>query len=108
MLLAADEVAEMQNVSYFPAYELLMDELRDYRFYASDMLHPSEQAADYVWERLVDWCFSSDAHTFMDEWRPIQSALQHRPFHPDSEEYQRFMEQMQARLRAFQEKYTVR
>lgn len=108
LLLAADEVAEMQNVSYFPAYELLMDELRDYRFYASDMLHPSEQAADYVWERLVDWCFSSDAHTFMDEWRPIQSALQHRPFHPDSEEYQRFMEQTQARLRAFQEKYTVR
>lgn len=90
---------------YFPAYEIVMDELRDYRFYAADMLHPSEQAVAYVWEKLVAWCFSNEAKVFMDEWRPIKEALQHRPFHPESEEYQRFMEKTQERLKAFQEKY---
>ena len=90
---------------YFPAYEIVMDELRDYRFYAADMLHPSEQAVAYVWEKLVAWCFSNEAKVFMDEWRPIKEALQHRPFHPESEEYQRFMEKTQKRLKAFQEEY---
>lgn len=90
---------------YFPAYEIVMDELRDYRFYAADMLHPSEQAVAYVWEKLVAWCFSNETKVFMDEWRPIKEALQHRPFHPESEEYQRFMEKTQERLKAFQEKY---
>ena len=90
---------------YFPAYEILMDELRDYRFYAADMLHPSEQAVEYVWEQLIAWCFSNEAKVFMDEWRPIRQALTHRPFNPESEEYQRFMEKTQERLKAFQEKY---
>ena len=90
---------------YFPAYEVMMDELRDYRFYATDMLHPSEQAIDYVWERLNDWCFSSEAKSFIEEWRPIRQALSHRPFHPESEEYQRFQVQTQTRLKALQNKY---
>ncbi len=90
---------------YFPAYELLMDELRDYRFYAADMLHPSEQTIDYVWERLSDWCFSLEAKAFIEEWRPIRQALSHRPFHPESEEYLRFKAQTLARLKALQAKY---
>ena len=93
------------NTSYFPAYEIMMDELRDYRFYAADMLHPSEQAIDYIWERLNDWCFSSEAKSFMEEWRPIRQALSHRPFHPESEEYHRFKDQTQTRLQALQNKY---
>ena len=93
------------RTSYFPAYEVMMDELRDYRFYATDMLHPSEQAIDYVWERLNDWCFSSEAKSFIEEWRPIRQALSHRPFHPESEEYQRFQVQTQTRLKALQNKY---
>ena len=92
-------------VSYFPAYEIMMDELRDYRFYAADMLHPSEQAVDYIWERLVEWCFNDEAIAFMDEWRPIRQALTHRPFNPESEEYLRFMQQTQERLAAFKKKY---
>lgn len=90
---------------YFPAYEIVMDELRDYRFYATDMLHPSEQAVDYIWERLCEWCLSDEAKVFTNEWRPIRDALQHRPFHPESEEYQHFMEKTQIRLHAFQKKY---
>ena len=92
-------------VNYFPAYEIVMDELRDYRFYAADMLHPSEQAVDYIWERLVAWCFSDEAIAFMDEWRPIRQALTHRPFNPESEEYLRFMQQTHERLAAFKKKY---
>ena len=92
-------------VSYFPAYEIMMDELRDYRFYDADMLHPSEQAVDYIWERLIEWCFSDEAITFMDEWRPIRQALTHRPFNPESKEYLRFMQQTHERLAAFKKKY---
>ena len=112
LLLAIDQLrhqtSHITHLSYFPAYEILMDELRDYRFYATDMLHPSEQAVDYVWEQLSDWCFSTEAKTFMDEWRPIRDALQHRPFHPESEEYRRFMEKTQERLKAFKEKYPLK
>lgn len=109
LLLAIEQLSHQpSNIShphYFPAYEILMDELRDYRFYAADMLHPSELAVAYVWEQLVTWCFNNEAKAFMDEWRPIREALQHRPFHPESEEYQRFQEKTQERLMAFKKKY---
>ena len=111
LLLAIDKLlhltADIRHLHYFPAYEILMDELRDYRFYAADMLHPSEQAVEYVWEQLVAWCFSNEAKAFMDEWRPIREALQHRPFHPESEEYQHFVEKTQERLKAFIKKYPL-
>ena len=93
------------QMAYFPAYEILNDELRDYRFYAPDMLHPSGQAVDYIWERLVDSYFSAEAKGFLDEWRPVKQALGHTPFHPDSPEYIRFLDNTRSRLRALQEKY---
>lgn len=115
LLLAIEKVMSSQisnlrplHLSYFPAYEIVTDELRDYRFYASDMLHPSEQAVDYIWERLVEWCFSDEAKAFMDEWRPIREALHHRPFNPESEEYLLFKEKTQARLKDFKEKWKMR
>ena len=109
LLLAIDKLlhltSDIGHLTYFPTYEIVMDELRDYRFYAADMLHPSEQAVDYIWERLVGWCFSDEAIAFMDEWRPIRQALTHRPFNPESEEYLRFMQQTHERLAAFKKKY---
>ena len=109
LLLAIDKLlhltSDIGHLTYFPAYEIVMDELRDYRFYAADMLHPSEQAVDYIWERLVGWCFSDEAIAFMDEWCPIRQALTHRPFNPESEEYLRFMQQTHERLAAFKKKY---
>ena len=109
LLLAIDKLlhltSDISHLSYFPAYEIVMDELRDYRFYATDMLHPSQQAVDYIWERLTEWCFSHEAIAFMDEWKPIKQALTHRPFNPESEEYLRFMEQTHERLAAFKKKY---
>lgn len=112
LLLAIDKLlhltSDIGHLTYFPAYEIVMDELRDYRFYAADMLHPSEQAVTYVWEQLFAWCFSNEAKAFMEEWRPIREALQHRPFHPESEEYLQFMGKTQERLKAFQKKWQMR
>lgn len=93
LLLAADRlVADYPDVvEYFPAYEIVNDELRDYRFYAEDMLHPSQQAVAYIWERFAEAFFSEDTRRFLDEWRPIKEALAHRPFRPDSDEYKEFL-----------------
>lgn len=92
LLLAVDrlQAAFPENVFYFPAYELVLDELRDYRFYAEDMVHPSEVAVQYVWERFSSACFSPETLQIIEESENIRRALAHKPFHPDSEEYKRF------------------
>ena len=90
---------------YCPAYEIVMDELRDYRFYASDMLHPSQQAVDYIWERLVEHYFSAAAKQYLDEWRPLKQALAHRPFNPDSEEYRALMDKTLLKVAELRKKY---
>jgi lysophospholipase L1-like esterase len=107
LLLAVEKICVnlCPSVAYFPAYEIVNDELRDYRFYASDMLHPSEQAVEYIWERLVETYFSPQAKTFIEEWRPLKQALGHKPFAPDAPETLRFQEQTRQRLEAFKEKY---
>ena len=105
LLLAVEKV--LGRITYFPAYEIINDELRDYRFYQEDMLHPSQQAVEYIWERLVETCFSDEAKTFMEEWRPVKQALNHKPFDPESDEYRRFQEQTRLRLKSLQEKYPV-
>jgi lysophospholipase L1-like esterase len=95
LLLAVQKLVSQYGsyVHYFPAYEIVLDELRDYRFYQPDMLHPSDQAVEYIWQQLVSVYFSNSAKTFLQEWKPIKEAYGHRPFHPESEEYQFFLEQ---------------
>jgi hypothetical protein len=93
------------GVHYFPAYEILMDELRDYRFYADDMLHPSSQAVEYIWQQLVDHYFSDAARQFLRDWAPLKAALGHRPFNPDSDEYRRFLADTQAKVDALLARY---
>ena len=106
LLLAADEVARQTDACvYFPAYEIVCDELRDYRFYAPDMLHPSQQAVDYLWERFVEAYFSPRAQQWMKEWAPVRAALQHRPFHPDSPDYLAFRQQAELRRDALLRKW---
>lgn len=93
------------SAAYFPAYEILMDELRDYRFYANDMLHPSSLAVEYIWQQLVAHYFSDAAKEFLREWAPLKAALNHRPFNPDSAEYRQFMQQTEARIAELARKY---
>ena len=101
LLLAVEKVGE----NYFPAYEILNDELRDYRFYNPDMLHPTDQTVEYIWQRLVETCFSDAARQYLEEWRPLKQALAHRPFHPESPEYQQFLRDTQTRIKAFDDKW---
>lgn len=107
LLLAVDELCRRmpERCVYFPAYEVLMDELRDYRFYAEDMAHPSKQAVDYVWERFVEHCTDEAAHAFMSEWSKVCRALEHRPFKPDSEQYRAFVRQNMLNIAELKEKY---
>lgn len=107
LLLAAHQLTKLENVSYFPAYEIMNDELRDYRFYASDMLHPSEQAVDYIWECLSTHYFSDATKQFLKEWHPLKQALAHKPFHPDSEEYKAFMDKTMSKIEDLKKKYTT-
>ena len=107
LLLAADKVIkeEGERVYYFPAYEIVNDELRDYRFYKADMLHPNEQAVEYIWEQLVATCFSAEAKQFLEEWRPIKEALAHRPFHPEAVAYQDFIKKTKEKAKMLELKY---
>ena len=106
LLLAADKLCrEHDNCTYFPAYEIVNDELRDYRFYKEDMLHPSEQAVSYIWERFSELYFSKETSSFLDKWRPIKEALGHKPFNPDAEEYKLFMLRTMERIKELQRLY---
>ena len=106
LLMAADELTRRYDcVSYFPAYEIVLDELRDYRFYQPDMLHPSQQTVDYIWERLVETCFSQRAKQFLKDWTPVRKALSHRPFSPDSDEYRQFLADARRREQELIDRY---
>lgn len=91
LLLAADEVCSWyENAHYFPAYEILLDELRDYRFYKEDMVHPTEQAVRYIWESFVDFAIDPKEKPAMQAAAELRQMLHHKPLFPESESYKRF------------------
>ncbi len=92
-------VAKYRQVHYFPAFEIQMDELRDYRFYGQDRIHPSQEAVDYIWIRFQECCIDAPTRKFIKEWAAIWQALHHRPFHPESEVHQVFLKDTLAKLR---------
>jgi len=102
LLLAVNKVA---GATYFPAYEIINDELRDYRFYADDMLHPSSQAVEYIWQRFSEVYLSPEAKAFIKEWQPLKAALNHKPFNPESDEYRQFMDKTMLKIAELQKKY---
>ncbi|WP_293304561.1 GSCFA domain-containing protein [Allomuricauda sp.] len=97
--------AQSRDVSYFPAYEIMMDELRDYRFYGKDLVHPNELAVEYIWEKFKDTWISPDCYSVMDEVDSVQKGLQHRPFNPDSEAHQTFRKSLRTKITYLQERY---
>ena len=90
---------------YFPSYEIMMDELRDYRFYAEDMLHPSQTAIDYIWVRFFENYISEENYSTMEEVCSIQKRLAHRPFNPDSDSHQKFISSLNDNIIRLQEKF---
>lgn len=107
LLLAVQKVVdEMGDAEeYFPAYEIVLDELRDYRFYAPDMLHPSQQAVEYIWQRIQSSFFSPASECFLSSWQPVNAALHHRPLHPESDDYAWFISYAKQRLELFANQY---
>lgn len=92
-------------VTYFPAYEIVNDELRDYRFYADDMLHPSSLAVEYIWQRMVETFFSDEAKTFLREWAPLKKGFSHRPLNPDGDEYKAFLAKLNSEAKLLKQRY---
>lgn len=82
---------QYQNISYFPSYEIMMDDLRDYRFYNEDMIHPSKVAIDYIWEKFCDTYFSEETMLFLKKWGKLSKAITHRPFNPYTEKHLSFL-----------------
>ena len=109
LLLASQQLLELypDRVEYFPAYEIVNDELRDYRFYAADMLHPTEQAVDYIWERFSDTYFSQLTADFIAEWRPLKQALAHKVLDATSNDFIKFKQSSIEKLNIIAKKYPL-
>lgn len=107
LLLAIDKLINLfpNIVSYFPAYEIQLDELRDYRFYAEDMIHPSTLAVEYIWNRFSSSHFTPDTLSTLTEWGKIQKSLTHKPLHPNSKSYQTFLHQTLLKMDGIQQKF---
>lgn len=86
-----DLVQQNAAVYYFPAYELVIDDLRDYRFYAEDLVHPNYQATQYVWEKFVEACIDASSSDLFKLIREIKLAYQHKPFNPLTNQHQAFL-----------------
>lgn len=107
LLLAIDKICSAgEGCYYFPSYEIMMDELRDYRFYADDMLHPSDLAVGYIWERFSDTYFTAGTIKVIKAWNEIKRALGHKPFNPESEAYAKFLSQILLKIEGLKEKFT--
>lgn len=94
-----------RTASYFPSYELMMDELPDYRFYAEDMIHPNKIAIDYLWKRFSETWISGSCHTVMEQVAKIQQGLNHKAFNPNSKAHQQFLSTLRTQIIALQNEY---
>ena len=106
LLLAIDRIMELfpENTAYFPAYEIVLDELRDYRFYAEDMTHPSPVAVEYIWECFGKCHFNDSTLLLNKEIEEIIRAANHRPFDAESEGYKTFLRNLLEKIEAIEEK----
>ncbi|MGB0882810.1 MAG: GSCFA domain-containing protein [Vicingaceae bacterium] len=106
LLLAINNLVEQQaNYHYFPAYELVIDELRDYRFFKDDLVHPTEMAVNYVWEKFKSCYFNEDTELLVNEVQKIKQAVNHKPFSFESKEHQQFIQKQIGLMNGLTEKY---
>ena len=102
--LAVEElVAKYENVHYFPSYEILIDDLRDYRYYAEDLAHPSKMAVEYVWEHFCEYALTDKAWELLPKIEQIVMAAEHRPFNPESDAHRAFCRKMLAKAEEMHE-----
>lgn len=94
-----------ENVNYFPAYELVMDDLRDYRFFTEDLVHPNAQAIQYVWEKLIDSAFDDETQSVYPQIKQLYTERQHRPFNTDTQAYQKFLAAHTSKIQKLKTEY---
>jgi hypothetical protein len=98
-------VTQNNNCNYFPAYEIVNDELRDYRFFEEDLVHPNKMAIQYVWERLKESAFSATGKEYVVELEKLLKAAEHRPFNPESGSYQQFRVSTLKKMEEFEKRF---
>jgi len=105
--LAIHEILKQhpETCSYFPAYEIMMDDLRDYRFYDEDLVHPNSQAISYLWDQFRDICISEQSRLIMEKLDPLIRDKAHRPMHINTKEYDNFLTKINERERKLKEEY---
>ena len=97
LIAAIHNIIDCKNVSYFPSYEIMMDELRDYRFYYEDMIHPNKIAINYIWEKFSETWFEENTGSIMKEIELIQKGMAHKPFDKNSEKHQNFLQNLESK-----------
>lgn len=106
LLLAIDSICQsVKDASYFPSYEIVLDDLRDYRFYDSDMVHPNELAIEYIWNIFSETYFSEKTQAIIKEWIKLKKAIDHKPFNRGTGEHIHFLKQTLLKLKEFSRKY---
>ncbi len=106
LLLAVEELVEYFNhADYFPSYEILMDELRDYRFYASDLVHPSDIAVQYIWEKFCSTFLGKESLEILEDVKSITKGLKHRPIHEGAVSHQKFKENLRKKIEELERKH---
>ena len=108
LLLACEQLSKKANfIHYFPSYEIMMDDLRDYRFYKKDMIHPNETAVEYIWKQFKNTWTHESSNDLMTEIDTIQKGLTHRPFNKSSVQHQQFIESLQLKINKLQEQHQI-
>ncbi|MEN8703287.1 MAG: GSCFA domain-containing protein [Polaribacter sp.] len=106
LISAIHEVVNVRkNVHYFPSYEIMMDELRDYRFYAEDMIHPNKTAIKYIWQRFIEVWLAENMTSTLKEVDIIQKGIAHKPFNATSEEHKEFLQNLSLKKKLIISKY---
>ena len=98
-------IEQHKNCFYFPAYEIVIDELRDYRFFKEDMVHPNHTAVNYVWEKFISSLCDEETKKFLSEYEPLLIGLHHRPLQEDTEAHQKFRKQLEEKVKVIEKKY---
>jgi len=100
-------VDKRKQLYYFPSFEIMLDDLRDYRFYDSDMIHPNDTAIEYIWEQFINVWIHENSLSIMKEVDSIQKSLAHKPFNPDSEQHKLFLSGLQTKIQNLKKHYNV-
>ncbi|HEX3024268.1 MAG TPA: GSCFA domain-containing protein [Chitinophagaceae bacterium] len=106
LIQAVHELNErLEKLYYFPAYELVIDDLRDYRFYAEDLVHPNYHATEYVWNKFMDACMNDETKNLMKQISEINLAFNHKPFNPNTAQHKKFLHSFAEKTKALHQQY---